>query len=246
MARDIADYAERYRSLPFEPIQAAMRRALVLRRIARYAPRAVLEVGCGLASLLTDLADTAVTVIEPSPVFAARARSQATGRADVQVVEGHVEAFASAAAPDSRDFDMIVVSSLLHEVPDAQALLAAVRGFCGPATVVHVNVPNARSLHRLLALSMGLIAEVAEISDTQRTMQQRATYDQDALDSEMTRAGFTVIDRGSLFVKPFTHAQMQRLVDESFMTPAMLDGLDRLVQWLPDLGSEIWVDAKLA
>lgn len=243
--RDISDYAAQYRALPFEPIQAAMRRRLVLRRIERHRPLRVLEVGCGNASLLTDLPDVAVTVVEPSPIFADRARAQAAGRADVEVVQAYLEEFASAPARPGNDFDMIVASSVLHEVCAPQALLAAVRRLCGPRTVVHVNVPNARSLHRLLALGMGLIGDPAAISDTQRTMQQSTTYDADALEAEMARAGFTVSERGTLFVKPFTHAQMQRLVDENFMTPAMLDGLDKLVEWLPDLGSEIWADAKL-
>ncbi|HYH43343.1 MAG TPA: class I SAM-dependent methyltransferase [Burkholderiales bacterium] len=246
MGRDLAKYVEQYEALPFEPIQAAMRRRLVLRQIARRAPRSLLEVGCGHASLLTDVRDIAVTVVEPSAIFADRARAQAAGRTDVQVVQAYLEDFGSAGAPvtPGGHFDMIVVSNVLHEVPDAQAMLGAVSRLCGPHTLVHVSVPNARSLHRLLALSMGLISDPAAISDTQRTMQQRATYEQATLDLELARAGFIVTERGSLFVKPFTHAQMQQLVDGDFMTPAMLDGLDSLVQWLPDLGSEIWVNAR--
>ena len=112
------------------------------------------------------------------------------------------------------------------------------------ATVVHVNVPNARSLHRLLAVSMGLIGAPTDTSNTQRTMQQRATYDRESLRTELECAGFMVQDEGSLFVKPFTHAQMQQLVDQHFLTPAILDGLDRLIDYLPEFGSEIWVNAK--
>jgi hypothetical protein len=77
----------------------------------------------------------------------------------------------------------------------------------------------------------------------QRQMQQRAVYDATGLEQELIRAGFAVRDRGSIFVKPFTHGQMQRLVDEQFMTSQMLEGLDRLAGSLPDLGSELWVDA---
>lgn len=240
MARNIVEYTEQYLQLPFEPIQAAFRRRHVLREIARHRPARLLEVGCGHAPLFTDLAGMQITVVEPSSVFAANAGQLAEERCGVEVIEGYVEDL-----PARSGFDMIIVSCLLHEVDDPQALLAAVRRLCGPATVVHVNVPNSRSLHRLLAVAMGLMAAPGDRSDTQRRMQQRATYDTAGLTAELDRAGFVVDDRGSLFVKPFTHAQMQQLVDNGFMTPGMLDGLDRLVETLPDLGSEIWVNARL-
>lgn len=240
VARDLHDYTRQYRVLPFEPIQAAYRRRRVLERIARRAPRRLLEVGCGERPLFTDLPELEVTVVEPAPAFAQGARQLAAGRDSVRVVEATLEQSAATLEP----FDAIVLGSLLHEVPDPQALLAAARRLCTAQTLLHVNVPNARSLHRLLAVAMGLIEAPAALSATQRTMQQRGTYDRDALHAELARAGFQVVEDGTLFVKPFTHAQMQRLVDEGFMTPEMLDGLDRLAEQLPQLGSELWVDAR--
>jgi SAM-dependent methyltransferase len=241
MTRDIVEYTAAYRRLAFEPIQAAYRRKRVLAEIERHQPARLLEVGCGHAPLFTDLRNMLVTVVEPSPVFAENARQQSRQRTDVRVVQAFIEDVPPLPDP----MDMIIVSCLLHEVDDPQALLRAVRRLCSTETVVHVNVPNARSLHRLLAVAMGLISAPAEISETQRTMQQRATYDRDTLHAELERAGFAVQDGGSLFVKPFTHAQMQRLVEQQFLTPAMLDGFDRLVEFLPELGSELWVNAKV-
>jgi len=241
MARDLDDYTAQYLRLPFEPIQAAYRRRRVLAQIERHEPQRLLEVGCGHAPLFTDLPGIAVTVVEPTAVFAGGARELAALRSDVRVVEGFVE---DLPAPD-QPYDMVIASCVLHEVEDAAAFLAGLRRQCAAATVLHVNVPNARSLHRLLAVAMGLIAAPGETSATQRTMQQRGIYDPASLRDELARAGFDAVDAGSLFVKPFTHAQMQQLVDQGFMTPAMLDGLDTLVGTLPELGSEIWVDAVL-
>jgi protein-L-isoaspartate O-methyltransferase len=241
MARDLASYTEQYRRLPFEPIQAMYRRQRVLAEIARYAPRRLLEVGCGHLPLHTDLSGMHITVVEPAPEFARHARSNVIAGSDVTVIEACLEAV----IPPENPFDMVVVSCLLHEVDDPHALLAAVRKMCGGSTVVHLNVPNARSLHRLLAVAMGLIDRPEAHSQTQATMQQRGIYDMEALESELSVAGFVVRERGSLFVKPFTHGQMQDLVDQGFMTPTLLDGLGRLAETLPELGSEIWVNAGL-
>jgi SAM-dependent methyltransferase len=239
--RDLAAYVADFRALPFEPLQAGFRRRLVLTRVAAASPRRLLEIGCGELPLFTDLPGVACTVVEPAAPFAAGARRLAAGRPDVTVVE----ALAEDVDVDSLGgaFDVVVVSCLLHEVPDPQRLLAAARRALAPGGVLHVNVPNATSLHRLLAVAMGLIPDPATTSDTQRTMQQRAVYDAAGLDRELTAAGFAVRDRGSVLVKPFTHAQMQHLVDAGFLTPHLLDGLDVLAQRLPELGSELWVDA---
>lgn len=239
--RDLVDYAAQYRALPFEPVQITYRRRLVLARVAAHAPRRLLEIGCGEAPLFTDLPGVASVVIEPTAAFAAGARALATDRPDVVVVEDLAEQVDPASVGGS--FDMVLLSCLLHEVPDPQALLAAAHRFCAPGGRLHVNVPSARSLHRLLAVAMGLIPDPAATSDTQRRMQQRGIYDAEGLEAELRAAGFVVRESGSLFVKPFTHAQMQHLVDDGFLTPQLLQGLDALAQRLPELGSEIWVDA---
>jgi trans-aconitate methyltransferase len=240
-SRDLVDYTAQYRQLPFEPIQAAYRRRLVLQQIGACAPRTLLEVGCGELTLAAELPQTEVTVVEPSADFANGARRLVEGSPRVTVIESTLEACADRLG----SFDMVVVSCLLHEVVDPMALLLAAKGRLSSGGVLHVNVPNARSLHRLLAMAMGLIADPAALSDTQRQMQQRATYDADSLEAVLHEAGLEVSARGSLFVKPFTHAQMQWLVDQGFMTPTMLDGFDRLVDPLPGLGSEIWCNARL-
>jgi len=240
--RNMTEYVYEYRALPFEPIQIEYRRRLVLDQIARIAPQHLLEIGCGEFPLFTDLPiSIKVTVVEPAAAFADIARSLSLRRDSVRVEQTYIEDF----KPDDTNFDMIVLSCVLHEVHDPAVMLAAVRRLCGPQTVLHVNVPNSHSLHRLLAVAMGLIPHSGAQSDTQRTMQQRATtYDFASLANELKTAGFELIDQGSLFVKPFTHEQMQRLVDEGFMTSAMLDGFDKLVHWLPDLGSEIWTNSR--
>jgi SAM-dependent methyltransferase len=239
--RDLGDYVTQYRALPFEGVQVRYRRRLVLERVAAHGPGRLLEIGCGEWPLFCDLPGLESVVIEPTPAFADLARTLAADRPEVTVVEGFAESVDPAVVGR---FDLVVLSCLLHEVPDPQRLLAAARAFCRPGGVLHVNVPSARSLHRLLAVAMGLITDPAAISDTQRRMQQRGIYDAQSLEAELRRAGFVVLERGGIFVKPFTHAQMQRLVDEGFLTPDLLDGLAALAGTVPALASELWMDAE--
>ena len=244
MQRDIDDYAKQYELLPFEAIQASYRRRVLVARIDHHRPSHLLEIGCGRLPLFVDLPGVRSTVIEPSLAFAQNARLLSVGREDVMIVNGYVENYAKDAPNQAYGFDMIVLSCLLHEVDDPDSLLAAVRHLCMSDTVVHINVPNANSMHRLLALAMGIIASTDSLSETQRVMQQRLVYDVHKLRADICKAGFEILDEGSLFVKPFTHAQMQTLVDVGFMSTTMLDGLSQLANIIPGLGSEIWIEAR--
>jgi len=239
--RDLVSYAEQYESLPFEPTQAHYRRKLILSQIEQVRPIRLLEIGCGQLPLFTNLPKAMdVTVVEPAETFFSIAKNLTNGMDNVKVLHGFIETIDL----NESEFDMIILSCVLHEVSAPSTMLKAIRRLCHDKTILHVNVPNAHSLHRQLAVSMGLIRDPAERSETQRRMQQRGTvYCAKSLRDELRSSGFQVFDEGSCFVKPFTHSQMQALIESGFMTGALLDGLDGLAKRLPDIGSEIWANA---
>lgn len=242
--RDIVAYERAYAGSGFESVQAGYRKRLLLELLDRQRPRRVLEVGCGLDTLANYWTDAErFVIVEPGARFASEARRCTAGRADVEVVEDTLE---GAVGQLRGDFDLILLSSLLHEVVDGEALLAATRELAGTTALVHVNVPNARSFHRLLALEMGLLSDVQAISGLQQQLQQHRTFDLDTLAATVEAQGFDVVETGSYFVKPFTHAQMQQLLDEGFLSPQMLDGLWGLTKHLPGAGSEIFVNVRVA
>ncbi|HEU4457626.1 MAG TPA: class I SAM-dependent methyltransferase [Methylibium sp.] len=248
IARDIDDYQQAYAASDFEPTMARLRKRVLLAALARWRPRRVLEVGCADDALFNHHADFEHwCVVEPGAGFAALARQHAQRRGfgeRVRVVQALLEDAGAELA--GGDFDLILLSGLLHEVPQPAALLAATAALCTPATRVHVNVPNARSLHRLLALEMGLIDSIHAISDQQRALQQTRTYDLDTLSAACRDAGFAIEASGSYFIKPFTHRQMAGLARDGLLDERMLDGLCGLERHLPGLGAEIHVDLRLA
>lgn len=243
--RDIDAYQRAYAASDFEPVQARMRRRMLLELLGRWQPRRVLEIGCGNDALFTDYAHfDRFCVVEPGAAFAEQARARAGIDPRVRVVQSFMEDAVEQLAGES--FDCIVLSGLLHEVPDAASLLAAVRALCSADTQVHVNVPNAHSLHRLLALEMGLISDLHQLSDNQRDLQQPRTFDSHSLSALCADNGFKVIEQGSYFIKPYTHRQMAQLQDIGLLDERMLDGLYGLARRLPDMGSEIFVNLRRA
>lgn len=244
---DVHDYSQKYLGQyaegTFETVLVRVRRKYILEALGRYPHQSILEVGCGLEPLFRFVDDAAIAIVEPSPEFVRNARALA-GTRDVAVIEGFLEAAAPSLA--GRTFDFIVVSSLLHEVSDPAALLAAIRSLCHAGTTVHFNVPNVRSFHRLLALEMGIIDDLFEQSETERRFQRHTRFDSARL-AELLRAnGFEILDSATYFIKPFTHAQMDALVRSGTCGPEVIDGLDRMTKYLPGMGCEIYANVRPA
>ncbi len=104
--------------------------------------------------------------------------------------------------------------------------------------------PNAKSFHRLWAVEAGLIKSEYEKSAMQIRLQQSHTFDLESLQRLVQQAGFAMEESGSYFIKPFTNAQMQQLVDLGILTPSLLHGLRRMERHLPGLGADIFVNAR--
>ena len=244
MSKNIDAYTASYTDdFGFEAEMVRYRRALVLERLKRHAPRTIVELGCGADLQAQGYADAGGTwddwlIVEPSGVFAGHAL--ASDLPGLRVVQAFFEDAADTAPPR---IDMLLCSGLLHEVPDSDRLIAAMRAQMGPQTVLHVNVPNARSMHRQLAKAMGLIGDLKAISPRNASLQQPRVYDLADLTAQLERHGLSVIESGGHLVKPFTHHQMAPLVET--LGRDVMDGLFALGKSHPDLASEIFVEARI-
>lgn len=236
-------YAAQYERGSFETVLVEARRRRVLASMAGYPHTRILEVGCGLEPIFSFVPEAhAYAVVEPAADFAEVARRMAEGRPTVRVLEARMEDVINEVADFRPDF--VILSSLLHEVPDADGLLHAVRKVCTVETTIHVNVPNVRSFHRLLALEMGLISDVFEQSEMERRFGRHRRFDHATLLELLNAARLEVLDSGTYFVKPFTNEQMDVLVPK-LDRERLLDGLDRIVAHMPNLGAEIFADVRL-
>lgn len=246
--RNIQAYEDAYSSdYEFELVQVKYRREAVLRSLHACRPKQVIEIGCGLEPLLPYyLAEGGTgierwTVVEPADAFARAARAMAATLPSVSVVQGFFEAEVPGIVEQHGRADMVICSGLLHEVTDPMALLRAIRTAMGPNALLHVNVPSATSLHRRLAMAMGMINRLQQASDRNVRMQQHRVYDLPTLREDLLAAGLRPVRDGGIFLKPFTHAQMERVVKA--VDAEILPGLAVLGREFPELASEIFVEA---
>lgn len=247
----IAEYEKRYvAEYGFEAVMVSARQRLVLEVLGKIRPRVVLEAGCGIDMLASRAQKAGLpleqwVIVEPSQRFCEAARAVRMEHARVDVIRGFFE--------DSVDIirqrcirppDFIVCSGLLNEVAEPASVLKAAKSLLGASGTVHVNVPNAYSLHRRLAKAMGIIQTEKQLTERNVRFAQYRVFDFDSLTTMAQKAGFRIVEQGGYFIKPFTHAQMQSL--GSLLSEELLDGLWKLGRELPDLASEIYVNLQAA
>lgn len=232
----------------FEAVMVAARRRAVLESLSRRQPRIVLEIGCGADLLSTHALAAGLpierwVIVEPAEQFVRAAQAAPRSRLDLRVVQGFLEdSVPSIQRECGEPPDFIILSAVLHEVSDPDAILRAARLLLAPGGTFHVNVPNAFSFHRRLARAMGLIADERSLGDRNQALAQYRVFDLPALVAVVEKAGFVVERSGGYLLKPFTHKQLESI--PHLMTPEVLAGLWQLGQELPEWASEIYVDTR--
>jgi 2-polyprenyl-3-methyl-5-hydroxy-6-metoxy-1,4-benzoquinol methylase len=226
----------------FEAVMVRVRQRATIALLPIRPDLVVVEVGCGMDLLVERAARERAferwVIVEPSVSFAATARERMAHESRVHVVEGFFEEAGEEIRTEcGRSPDVVVCSSVLHEVDDPAALLTQARQLLEPSGRLIVNVPNAQSIHRRLAVAMGLTDSAADLSERNHQLGQPRVFDAVGLASLLVATGFRVTESGGYFFKPFTHAQM---ADLGFLDATMVAGLEQLGTEFPELASEIY------
>ena len=239
--KNIKDYEYEYISdYGFEHTMVHYRQQLVLEFLVRNRPRTIVEIGCGDSLVSEQYYELEGDwdkwiIIEPADRFFELAVLK--NLPNTTVINGFFEKLVSKIEifPDA-----IICSGLLHEVPDANELCSSITTIMNKSTVLHVNVPNSNSLHRLLAKSMGLIEELSELSERNHRLNQPRVFDLKSLSNLLVDNGLRAINEGGHFVKPFTHKQMEKMTP--ILGQEIMNGLYELGKSQPKIASEIFID----
>ena len=130
-------------------------------------------------------------LLEGSPVLAAEAVSRHPG---LKVHLGLFETF----EPEEK-FGCVLALHVLEHVDHPVSLLRQMREWLTDDGALVVVVPNAESLHRRIAVQMGLHERLDDLSEADHVVGHQRVYDLDWLVSDLDEAGFAVdLDFGYL------------------------------------------------
>jgi SAM-dependent methyltransferase len=184
----------------------------------------VLELGCATGLMTAELvaAGAVVVGVERSEAYLRRAEERG--------LEG--TSFVCGDATETRlgrTFDHVVAANLLHEVDRPAEVMDTIRVHLRPGGLVHLTVPNPRSLHRLVGIEMGLLADTTALSGRASSLETLHTIDADELERLGAGIGLRAVQRGGVMVKPLPNAVMATLPDE------LVEGLLAAARHLPEL-----------
>lgn len=108
---------------------------------------------------------------------------------------------------DTRFSDILIVCALEH-VDEPVPLLQRSSRWLAPGGRIHVIVPNADSLHRMVGVEMGLIPERTAPSESDLRIGHRRVYTIDTLTRDIEDAGLSVLHWEGLFLKVLANSQM--------------------------------------
>jgi ubiquinone/menaquinone biosynthesis C-methylase UbiE len=171
--------------------------------------RSALEIGCGAGSWTPVLCSRyqTVDVVDGSQKLLEELAKNIT--ADNLALH-HCLIEELSLAP-GQSWDHVFMTFFMEHLFDPVETLCRIKPFIKKGGSLFIAVPNANSLHRVIAHRMGLISRADELSANDHDVGHHRVYTRDLLIQHMSLAGFSVAQEWSIGLKPFTLGQMENL-----------------------------------
>ena len=111
-------------------------------------------------------------------------------------------------------YQHIYMTFILEHLEFPVETLKAVGQLLSKEGSLFIAVPNANSVHRVIAYRAGIIGAVDELSENDRIVGHRRVYTRDLLIKQVTQAGFEVVDEDGIGFKPLNLKQLEGLSSE--------------------------------
>lgn len=137
---------------------------------------------------------------------------------NVKVIETYFEEFES-----DEKFANIGMGFILEHVEDPVGILTRFKKMLAPEGRILVGVPSASSLHRLLALRAGMLADLRLLSETDLAFGHKRLWTYQDWCDLFHQTGLTIETARGLAFKPFSTGQLQQLQLDLKIVTAMDD-----------------------
>lgn len=231
-------FLQDYQNGDFENTLTEYRKKTIVKLLQKYKARNILEIGCGMKPIFLEYRGyEKVTVVEPAnAMYQSAVNYQKEAIGEIECIHDFVENRTEELK--EKGFDFILLVGLIHEVEDPDRLMDAVREICRRGSHVLITTNNPESFHLTLAYEAGIIPQLGILTDKAKSFQRNAAFTMEEMKCFAQKHNFEIVEEGSYFIKPFSHRQMKEAVDKKIINREVLDGLDRLVKYMPGLGAE--------
>jgi len=132
-------------------------------------------------------------------------------------------------------YDTIILDHVLEHVDHPVNILKAAARNLSIGGRFIIGVPNALSIHRLVAVEMGLLESPYELNERDITVGHRRVYDMERLLADVDAAGLVTIDVGGSLLKPLSNGQIQ-----DCFSPEMIEGFYKVGEMFVNHAADIF------
>jgi len=142
-----------------------------------------------------------------------------------------------AGSTTERFSDILFVHGLEH-IEDGEKLLTSLKNALLPGGRLHIIVPNALSLHRLIGAELGMLETPYSLNENDRRNGHVRMYDIQTLAETVNRCGYHTVKSCGIQIKPLTDAELFDKGDE------YIRAMNRLSGRFTEYCSELYICAE--
>lgn len=191
----------------------------------------VLELGCGDGDWIPHMIKLFghSYVVDASPKLISHVKSLYGD--DVTTYTSLFEEFSP---PEGQKYNTIIATHVLEHVDNPVIVLQRCREWLEPNGVILIIVPNANSMHRQLAVLMGIQETIYDFSPRDYEVGHQRVYDVQKMHSDISNAGFEVVFERGLFLKTLPNGMMVDFPDS--LLKALTDISDNMpLEWMANI-----------
>ncbi|MCX7726197.1 MAG: methyltransferase domain-containing protein, partial [Chitinispirillaceae bacterium] len=202
----------------------------------------VLEFGPAMGHMTEILSKVAkrVVAVDGSSEFLKIARKRLNEAKNVCFYESYFEDIKL-----DEKFDCILFHLVLEHVKEPIKLLRKIKYYCKKDGIVAISVPNANALSKQLAVKMGILNSIYELTENDRRHGHYHVFDWKKLETVVKKGGLEIIGRHGLFFKLFSDVQNIAILQNHIIGEEQIKGLWKLADELPELAGGIMIVAKV-
>lgn len=168
----------------------------------------VLELGYGDGITFRNLSEYCdLSVVDGSKLIVEEAKKVALQiNSKAKIYEGFFEEF----APEEK-YNLVFASHVLEHVEEPEIILNKMKSWLEVDGKVIIIVPNAESIHRQLAVIMGLQEKLDSLSERDHLVGHLRVFTLRELVALLNKAGWEVLETRGFFLKPLANFQLKEL-----------------------------------
>ncbi len=198
----------------------------------------VLEIGLGDGSFLKKLAkDFKEThALDGSSIIIDKLKNNLSELKNINYHCSYIENFST-----NKKFKNIVMGHILEHIQDPVNALKKVKNLLEDDGIIYISVPNADSIHRQVAVEMGLLESKESLNESDIALGHYRVYTPELFEKDIEASGIKIIAKGGIMLKPLSNTQ----ITDSF-TQEMIQGFISVGDKYPELCGDIYVIGKKA